>query len=53
MKCDWEQQVIEATRNGLWASSLRAHLRHCALCSQIELIAASLQARSIRSLDCA
>jgi hypothetical protein len=49
MKCDWEQQVIEATRNGLWASSLRAHLRHCALCSQIELIAASLQQDAARA----
>ena len=43
MKCDREQQVIEATRNGVWASSLRAHLRHCALCTQTELIVASLQ----------
>jgi hypothetical protein len=43
MKCDREQQVIEATRNGLWTSSLRAHLRDCALCTQTELIAASLQ----------
>jgi hypothetical protein len=49
MKCDWEQPVIEATRNGLWASSLRAHLRHCALCSQIELIAASLQQDAARA----
>jgi hypothetical protein len=54
MKCDREQQVIEATRNGLWASSLRDHLRHCALCSQTELIASSLQgdaARAERLLD--
>jgi hypothetical protein len=43
MKCEREQQVIEATRNGSWASSLRAHLRDCALCTQTELIAASLQ----------
>ncbi|MGB8536583.1 MAG: hypothetical protein WCD57_09225, partial [Acidobacteriaceae bacterium] len=43
MKCEREQQVIEATRNGLWSSSLRAHLRDCALCTQTELIAASLK----------
>jgi hypothetical protein len=30
-------------RNGLWTSSLRAHLRVCALCAQTELLAASLQ----------
>jgi len=54
MKCEREQQVIEATRNGLWASSLRAHLRDCALCAQTELIAASLQedaAKAERMLD--
>ena len=43
MKCEREQQVMEATRNGLWASSLRAHVRDCGLCTQTELIAASLQ----------
>ena len=43
MKCEREQQVIDATRNGLWTSSLRAHLRDCALCGQTEWIAASLQ----------
>ena len=43
MKCEREQQVIEATRNGFWSSSLRAHLRDCAHCTQTELIAASLQ----------
>ena len=54
MKCEREQQVIEATRSGLWASSLRAHLRNCAYCTQTELIAASLQedaARLERLLD--
>ncbi len=25
MKCDREQQVIEATRKGVWTSWLRAH----------------------------
>jgi len=43
MKCEREQQVIHATRNGLWTSSLRAHLRDCALCTDTELIAASLK----------
>ena len=43
MKCEREQQVIEATRTGLWTSSLRAHLRDCALCAQTEFIAASLK----------
>jgi hypothetical protein len=43
MKCEREHLVIEATRNGLWASSLRAHLRDCPLCTQTELLAASLQ----------
>jgi hypothetical protein len=43
MKCEREQQVIHATRNGLWTSSLRAHLRECALCTETELIAASLK----------
>jgi predicted anti-sigma-YlaC factor YlaD len=54
MKCEREQQVIEATRNGLWTSSLRAHLRDCAHCRQTELIAASLQedaAKAKRALD--
>jgi hypothetical protein len=54
MECDREQQVIEATRNGLWTSSLRAHLRDCAHCTQTELIAASLQedaAKAKRVLD--
>ena len=54
MKCEREHQVIEATRNGLWPSSLRAHLRDCALCTQTELIAASLQedaAKAKRVLD--
>jgi hypothetical protein len=43
MKCEREHQVVEATRNGLWAASLRAHVRDCALCTQTELIAAALQ----------
>src|ERR1700722_13292861 len=43
MKCEREQQVIEATRNGLWTGSLRAHLRDCTLCTQTELITASMQ----------
>lgn len=43
MNCEREQQVMDATRNGLWTSSLRAHLRDCALCTQTELIAASLK----------
>jgi hypothetical protein len=54
MKCEREQQVIEATRNGLWSSSLRAHLRNCAHCTQTELIAALLQedvAKAKRVLD--
>jgi len=49
MKCDREQQVIEATRNGLWTSSLRDHLRHCALCTQTELIAASLRGDAVKA----
>jgi hypothetical protein len=54
MKCEREQQVMEATRNGVWASSLRAHLRDCALCTQTELIASSLRedaAKAERQLD--
>ncbi len=54
MKCKREQQVVEATRNGLWAASLRAHVHDCALCTQTELIAASLQenaAKLERRLD--
>jgi hypothetical protein len=54
MKCERKQQVIEATRSGLWASPLRAHLQDCALCTQTELIAASLQedaAKAVRVLD--
>lgn len=43
MKCEKEQQVMQATRNGLWTPALRAHVRDCALCTQTELIAASLQ----------
>jgi hypothetical protein len=43
MKCEKERQIIEATRDGLWTSSLRAHLHNCALCTQTELIAVSLQ----------
>ncbi|MEA2539126.1 MAG: hypothetical protein QOH35_492 [Acidobacteriaceae bacterium] len=43
MKCEKEQQIIEATRDGLWTSSLRAHVRNCALCTETELIAASLK----------
>lgn len=43
MKCKREQQVIQATRDGVWTSSLRAHLRDCAPCTQTELIAASLK----------
>jgi hypothetical protein len=54
MKCDREHQVIEATRTGVWTSSLRAHLRDCAPCTQTELLAASLQenaAKLERQLD--
>jgi hypothetical protein len=54
MKCEREQQVIDATRNGLWSSSLRAHLWDCARCTQTELIAASLNedaAKAKRMLD--
>ena len=43
MKCEREQQIMKATRDGLWTSSLRAHLRDCALCTQTELIASSLK----------
>ena len=49
MKCDREQQVIEATRNGVWASSLRAHLRDCEVCAQTELIAASLRGDAVKA----
>jgi hypothetical protein len=39
-------------RNGLWTSSLRAHLRVCAVCAQTEWIAASLQENALeRQLD--
>jgi hypothetical protein len=48
MKCEREHQVVEATRNGLWTSSLRAHVRDCALCTETELIAVSLQENSAR-----
>lgn len=54
MKCEREQQIIEATRNGLWTSALRTHLQGCALCSQTERIAASVQedaAEAERGLD--
>ena len=54
MKCEREHQVVEASRNGLWAPSLRAHVRDCALCAQTELIAAALQenaAKLERRLD--
>ena len=54
MKCENEQHVIEATRSGGWTSSLRAHLQHCPLCAQTQLIAASLQedaANAQRRLD--
>jgi hypothetical protein len=54
MKCEREHQVVEATRNGLWAPSLRAHVRDCALCAQTEWIAAALQenaAKLERRLD--
>ena len=52
MKCEREQQIIKATRNGVWTSSLRAHLENCALCTQTELIAASLQEDAVvRWLD--
>lgn len=43
MKCEREHQVIQATHNGLWTSSLRAHLRDCAPCTQTELIVLSLK----------
>ena len=49
MKCEREQQVIEATRNGLWTSSLRAHLRDCAHCTHTELIAATLQEDAVKT----
>jgi hypothetical protein len=48
MKCEREHQIVETTRNGLWTSSLRAHVRDCALCTQTELIAASLQENPAR-----
>jgi hypothetical protein len=48
MKCEREQQVVEATRNGLWTSSLRAHVRGCAPCTETELIAVSLQENAAR-----
>jgi hypothetical protein len=54
MKCEREQQTIEATRSGLWTSSLRAHVRDCAQCIQTELITESLQenaAELARGLD--
>jgi hypothetical protein len=43
MKCEREHLVVEATRTGSWSSSLRAHVRGCVLCTQTELIAASLK----------
>ncbi len=43
MKCEREQQVIEAMRNGLWSAPLRAHVRDCVLCTQTKLIAEALQ----------
>lgn len=43
MKCDQERCIVEATRSGRWTSSLRAHVRDCAQCTQSEWIAASLQ----------
>jgi hypothetical protein len=43
MKCEREQQIIEAARNGSWSFSLRAHLQQCALCVQTEQIVAGLR----------
>ena len=54
MKCEREQQVVEAMRNGGWTSSLRAHVHDCALCTQTESIAVALQenaAKLERQLD--
>src|SRR3984957_559722 len=49
MKCEREQQVIEATRNGLWTSSLRAHLRACAPSTHTELMTATLQEDAVKT----
>jgi predicted anti-sigma-YlaC factor YlaD len=43
MKCEREQQIIEAARNGSLSFSLRAHLQQCAQCAQAEQIAAGLR----------
>ena len=46
MKCEREQQVVEAMRKRSWTSSLRAHVRACAPCTQTELITESLHESS-------
>jgi hypothetical protein len=51
MRCKWERQIVEATRSGLWTSSLRDHLRDCQQCTQTELIAASLQGTATETMQ--
>lgn len=54
MKCEREQQVVDAMRSGCWTPSLRAHVHDCALCAQTKLIVEALKenaAKLERQLD--
>jgi hypothetical protein len=49
--CDYEQEVEQAVSSDAWSESLRSHAAHCALCSEVALVAGFL--RSEAALACA
>jgi len=50
--CEWESDVVEALRRGLFSDELRGHVRSCAVCAETEPVAQMLlQAASLLRVE--
>jgi hypothetical protein len=48
--CDLEETVLNAALAGLWTDELRAHIRGCAICSEVALVANAFEVE-IKTVD--
>lgn len=47
--CEWEDRIQRAARSGFWNPDLCAHVRHCAVCADVALVASALHAEAVAS----
>jgi hypothetical protein len=48
--CDLQETVLNAALGGRWTDELRAHIRECALCSEVALVASVFTVK-IKAVD--